>query len=141
MNELAAWFSLKSIPGVGNYTYKRLVTAFGSPRQVFAATRTQLLAIEGVTEAIAGLIISHTPPDTVNKNIEICREKNISVITMTDNADVLFPADLNVFIDLHSFPTRRPTSMFWAGWNRKRPAFPLSVQGIQPITADQWPTS
>jgi DNA processing protein len=86
MEKLAAWFSLKTIPGVGNYTYKRLIEAFGSPQQVFAAARDRLLAIEGVTEAIAGAITRHTPSDAVYKNIEICREKHIGVIPMTDPA-------------------------------------------------------
>ncbi|MEW6079027.1 MAG: DNA-processing protein DprA [Thermodesulfobacteriota bacterium] len=86
MEALAAWFGLKTIPGVGNHTYKRLLDAFGSPQQVFAAGRDQLLAVEGVTPAIAGAIIRHSPPENVQKNIDICREKGITVVTMTDPA-------------------------------------------------------
>ena len=82
MNDLAPWFSLKSIPGVGNYTYKRLITAFGSAEAVFAAGRNQLLAVEGVTEAIAGHITGYRTPDKVYKNIEICRQRHIRVITL-----------------------------------------------------------
>lgn len=84
MNDLIPWFCLKSIPGVGNYTYKRLITHFGSPERVFAAGTQQLLAVEGVTEAIAGHITHHQVPDTVHKNIETCRRKNIHVITLSD---------------------------------------------------------
>ncbi len=84
MDDLTPWFSLKSIPGVGNYTYKRLITAFGSAARVFAAARTQLLAVEGVTEAIAGHITGYQVPDTVYKNIDLCRQKNIRVVTLTD---------------------------------------------------------
>ena len=82
MNELAPWFSLKSIPGVGNYTYKRLITAFGSPEAVFTAARDRLLAVEGVTKTIAGHITGYRTPDTVYKNIEICRQRHIHVITL-----------------------------------------------------------
>ncbi len=96
MNELAAWFSLKSIPGIGNYTYKRLITAFGSPQAVFAAPRDRLLAVEGVTETIVGHIRHHSPPDTVYRNIDRCRQKKIDVITMTDPA---YPRLLNELPD------------------------------------------
>ena len=84
--DLIPWFSLKSIAGVGNYTYKRLIDAFGSPQQVFAASKIELLAVEGMVEDTAERISRHTPPDTVYKNIELCREKGISVITLTDPA-------------------------------------------------------
>jgi len=84
MEKLAAWFSLKQIPGIGNYTYKRLVEAFGSPERVFGAAGDELLAVEGVTKTIAGDILRHKISDAVFKNIDICREKHISVVTMTD---------------------------------------------------------
>jgi DNA processing protein len=84
MNNLVLWFTLKSIPGIGNYTFKRLIEAFGSPESVFAAPRSQLLAIEGVSEKIIAAINARAIPDTVQKNLDICRQQGIAVITMND---------------------------------------------------------
>lgn len=84
MDRLAAWFSLKQVPGIGNHTYKRLIEAFGAPERVLAAARHDLLAVDGVTGAIADAVRRHELSAAVAKNIALCRENRIAVVTLTD---------------------------------------------------------
>lgn len=86
MDSLTDWFTLKAVPGIGNHIYKRLIDAFGSPGEVFAAPRSKLLAVDGVSEKIAAAIAAHSTPETAHKNIDLCRRHGIDVITMTDPA-------------------------------------------------------
>ncbi|MDY6825274.1 MAG: DNA-processing protein DprA [Thermodesulfobacteriota bacterium] len=85
MDELIPWFSLKSVPGLGNHTFKRLITAFGDPESVLAASRNELLQTEGLSETIADAIIAHETPDTVRQNIDNCLARDITIVPMTDD--------------------------------------------------------
>ncbi|MDY6903746.1 MAG: DNA-processing protein DprA [Thermodesulfobacteriota bacterium] len=85
MEELIPWFSLKSIPGLGNLTFKRLITAFERPEAVMTASRAELLRVDGMTESLADAIITHKTPDTVQKNIDHCLARDIKIVTMADH--------------------------------------------------------
>ncbi len=58
MEHLIPWFNLKSVPGIGNLLFKRLLDRFSTPQKVFEASREDLLAVEGISlksvAAIAG---------------------------------------------------------------------------------------
>ena len=47
---LDPWVALKHIPGIGPFMFKRLLDSFGSPENVFAAARQELVKIEGLPE-------------------------------------------------------------------------------------------
>lgn len=51
--ELADWLRLELTPGVGNTTARRLLTAFGLPNQVFAATAQSLEQLVGARVSAA----------------------------------------------------------------------------------------
>jgi DNA processing protein len=53
------WFALRSVPLVGNVTYRRLIESFGSPAGVLAASEEKLAAVNGVRAAVAGSIKNH----------------------------------------------------------------------------------
>jgi DNA processing protein len=53
------WFALRSVPQVGNLTFRRLLTAFGTPEKVLHATAEELAAVEGVRTTAAAAIKSH----------------------------------------------------------------------------------
>lgn len=52
------WFGLRSVPLVGNITFRRLVERFGSPQRVLEASADELAA-KGVSPAVAGSISSY----------------------------------------------------------------------------------
>jgi DNA processing protein len=59
MSDLRPWLALKSVPGVGNLLFRRLVERFGAPEFVFQADRSELLAVQGITPRLIQAIRSH----------------------------------------------------------------------------------
>src|SRR5690348_12134397 len=57
--ELARWLRLERTPGVGLDTARKLLTAFGLPENIFAASLAELQAV--VTDRVARALL--TPPD------------------------------------------------------------------------------
>jgi len=84
MEELLPWFRLKSVPGIGNHTYRRLIDRFGSPEQVFAASPQELLQVEGVNQKHTAAIRHHKMPDAVRRDIDLVGEKGFRVVPYTD---------------------------------------------------------
>ena len=83
MNVLA-WFILKSVPGVGNLLFKRLIDHFKSPENVLQASHQELVQISGVSRRLADAILSHKTPDSVKRDLELALSKNYRIITQTD---------------------------------------------------------
>ncbi|BBO89017.1 DNA-processing protein DprA [Desulfosarcina ovata] len=88
MSELRPWFALKSVPGVGNLLYRRLVEHFGSPQDVLNAEPAALTAVQGVSPRLAASIVRHRTPDAVSDAIErelaSVRQKSYRIVTLTD---------------------------------------------------------
>ncbi len=78
------WLALKSVPGVGNLLFRRLVVSFGSPEAVFAADAPRLRAVQGVTARLAAVIGSHRVSDAVNREWDAARKKGYQIVTQTD---------------------------------------------------------
>ncbi|MFZ5562583.1 MAG: DNA-processing protein DprA, partial [Thermodesulfobacteriota bacterium] len=74
----------KSVPGVGNHLFKRLIDRFGAPEKVLAASRAELLSVPGISEPVVSAIRSCKTPDGIDKVLDTCARKAISVITLTD---------------------------------------------------------
>ncbi|TFG38657.1 MAG: hypothetical protein E4H48_10245, partial [Syntrophobacterales bacterium] len=53
LDDILSWFQLKSVSGVGNLLFKRLIERFGTPAAALSAARDDLLAVEGVGEHLA----------------------------------------------------------------------------------------
>ena len=53
------WFALKSVPLVGNVTFLRLISHFGSPQAALAATPRELSQVKGVSAQAAASLLSH----------------------------------------------------------------------------------
>ncbi len=84
MEKILPWFSLKSVPGIGNHFFKKLIDTFESPEAVFEASYEDLCLVEGVSKKLVYAIQKHITPDTVKKEIDIAFAKNIKIITMGD---------------------------------------------------------
>lgn len=84
MATLRPWFALKSVPGVGNLIYRRLVEQFGSPEAVFGAEDAALLAVQGVTSRLAAAIRRHRVPEAVDRELELVHKNGFSLVTLTD---------------------------------------------------------
>lgn len=84
MTDLRPWFALKSVPGVGNLSFRRLVAHFGTPRAVLTADETALTAVPGVSARVAAAIRRHRADDTVQRLLDTVRRKGYRVLTLAD---------------------------------------------------------
>lgn len=85
--ELACWLRLERTPGVGPETARRLLSHFGPPANIFAASSAELAAV--ASERIARAL--REPPDTetcelIDKTLDWARMPGHHVLTLADSA-------------------------------------------------------
>jgi DNA processing protein len=78
------WFALKSIPGIGNILFKRLIHRFSAPEKVFAAPIPELSRINGISESLAFRIISFKFEEAIKKEIDQVIAKGFHIVTFSD---------------------------------------------------------
>jgi DNA processing protein len=84
MEEILSWFFLKSVPGIGNHLFKRLIDHFGSPELILAASDSDLAAVDGISATLIRRIKNHQLPDEVKQDIRLVKQKKIRIVTMND---------------------------------------------------------
>ncbi len=78
------WLGLKSIPGIGNILFKRLLERFSSPSQVFDASVEKLIEVEGISRRLAQSISGYQIPDTIRDEIDKAVDNRIDFVTFFD---------------------------------------------------------
>ena len=86
MDKLLPWFCLKSVPGIGNHLFKRLIDRFHLPEAVFQASRHELLEIEGISQRQADAILNYEAPGSIKTELEQADQKGFEIITQADSA-------------------------------------------------------
>ena len=86
--------ALYGVPGVGSQTHARLVAEFGSPGAVFAASESDLLAVDGIGKITAGNILSFDSEPFVTEQMRLMGESGAVLLTRDDDA---YPQRLNEF--------------------------------------------
>ncbi|MGD2012012.1 MAG: DNA-processing protein DprA [Desulfobacterales bacterium] len=81
---LLPWFLLKSVPGIGNHLFKRLIDRFGSPERAFQAAEQDFQVIEGMNQALVGRIKTHRLHPSVRHDMALAAQKGVRIVTMTD---------------------------------------------------------
>jgi DNA processing protein len=84
MEKYYPWFFLKTVPGIGNHIFKRLINSFNSPEQVLDATKEDLLKIGGLTPRLFSALRLHKMPEWVEKDLIVADKKNYRILTMLD---------------------------------------------------------
>ncbi|MBU0986867.1 MAG: DNA-processing protein DprA [Proteobacteria bacterium] len=84
MENLVSWFKLKSVPGIGNHLFKRLIDRFDSPGHIFKASHEDLLNVDGMSPRLVSAISRHKLPEIVKKDIDLLAQKNYKIITLAD---------------------------------------------------------
>ncbi|UCH23807.1 MAG: DNA-processing protein DprA [Deltaproteobacteria bacterium] len=84
METLLPWFRLKSVPGVGNHLFKRLIDRFESPEIVLRAPHGELLEVDGMTPRLATAIKTNKLPDRAKRDYDGVIKKGIKIVTMSD---------------------------------------------------------
>jgi DNA processing protein len=98
MDHLVQWLTLKSVPGIGNHLFTRLVAHFGSPKRVLEASQATLKRVNGISAALAASIAGHRPSDDIYAEIDRCDKMGWQIITQHD---VNYPA---LLLHLHDPP-------------------------------------
>jgi DNA processing protein len=75
------WFALKSVPLVGNVTFRRLLEQFDSPEQVFRATEIELARVRGVSAPAVTSIKGHDYRAFAERECEAVARTGTGVVT------------------------------------------------------------
>jgi DNA processing protein len=84
MSALRPWFALKSVPGIGNLLFRRLIERFGSPQAATAADRDALMAVQGVNARLANAIQNHRVPRGVDRELDEIQRNGVVIVTQAD---------------------------------------------------------
>jgi DNA processing protein len=84
MEQIVPWLALKSVPGIGNLMFNRLVGDIGSPQAVLRASFRRLSQVSGMTPRLVQAIRGYRCPDWVFMEIERCIKKGFRIITQTN---------------------------------------------------------
>jgi DNA processing protein len=74
------WFALKSVPLVGNVTFRRLLERFETPERALAASEKELAQLKGVSPAVAGSIRGHDFHQFAESECERVRTAGVRVV-------------------------------------------------------------
>jgi DNA processing protein len=79
------WLRLRSVPGVGNLIFRRLVERFGEPQQVFQAADQDLRGVEGLTpRLVAGIRQQAKENSFSDREMENARRMGCHIVTQKD---------------------------------------------------------
>lgn len=86
--DLAGWFWLGQVPGLGDAALRRLLGAFGLPERIFAASRGELLKVASETQVAALLRIRDdgAAGEAVRRALEWAGQPGNTVLTLADAA-------------------------------------------------------
>ncbi len=82
-HHIHSWLALKTVPGVGNHLYKRLMKAFGEPVDVFRAKKSDLMAVDGVSSRVADAISGFRFPDAIDQEIDLAQQAGVRIIAFS----------------------------------------------------------
>ena len=85
LEKVLPWFALKSVAGIGNLLFKRLIDRFDSPERVFQTTSEELLQVDGMSPRLIRSIRQHKIPDSVRRDFDLATAKGFGIITLTDS--------------------------------------------------------
>jgi DNA processing protein len=74
------WFALKSVPGVGNVTFRRLLESFETPERVLNALPDQLVRVKGISHALASSITTHDYRRTAELECETVAKHQVRIV-------------------------------------------------------------
>lgn len=76
------WFALKSVPGIGNHIFKRLITKFKTPENVFNADLSELKTITGIRkDSVNRILKGFKDTDKFSYEIDKAYKNNIHIVT------------------------------------------------------------
>ncbi|MEI7591290.1 MAG: DNA-processing protein DprA, partial [Deltaproteobacteria bacterium] len=99
-SEKTYWVALKMVDGVGAVSYKLLLDALGSPENVFRATVSELMIVEGIGKKIAFAIRDFNSWDVAESEIVHASQNDVTIVTIHDES---YPSALRNIYDAPPF--------------------------------------
>lgn len=84
MESVLPWFILKSVPGVGNVLFKRLIDHFQTPARVLGATAENLARVDGISDRLARAILRQRLTDHVKQELDAICKTQCRIVTLAD---------------------------------------------------------
>ncbi len=82
---IAAWLRLRSVTGIGNLIFRRLIRRFESPEAVFESSDEALLAVEGISpRLLTALRRPPLTPDAARRELERAARRGIRIVSQRD---------------------------------------------------------
>jgi len=94
--DLRYWFALKFVEGIGNVSFRQLVDALGSPRDVFHAADGELASLVG--KKAAQNIKNFREWEKADREVKLASAPGVSLVKYTDH---LYPKGL---LNIYDFP-------------------------------------
>jgi len=85
MEDYYYWFALRSVPLIGNVTYRRLLERFGSPARVLDASLDELASVKGVGQAAVASIRTHDYRRAADREAEAFARSGATLVTLMDS--------------------------------------------------------
>ena len=84
MTDKLPWLGLRSIPGVGLVLGQRLLKRFGGPAAVFQAPFSDLVALKGISPALAKAILAFRDWDKLEEQLARLQSAGVEMVTQDD---------------------------------------------------------
>lgn len=84
MEQLLPWFVLKSVAGIGNLLFRRLIRQFHTPEKVLAAAPADLCAVEGIGRRMAADIGRAAATPAMRSEINAARQSGIRILSFNE---------------------------------------------------------
>ncbi len=124
VEQYRSWLALKRIPGVGNVLFKRLLSHFKSPEEVFSANETALAAVEGLPETVAKQIVLFRAFSEIDREFEKIAKAGGALVCLHDAA---YPPRLAEIYD-------PPPLLYVKGVPAPPVSYPVAVVGTRRTT-------
>ncbi len=80
------WFALKSVPLVGNVTFRRLLERFDTPERALKAAESELAGVRGMNDAVVASIKEHDYRAFAERECEAVAKAGIKVVNFLADA-------------------------------------------------------
>lgn len=85
MSDLHYYIALNLLPDIGPVTFRRLISALGTPENIFRANSQELKKISGIGENRAKSISTFSQWDRVKNELRKAEQNNIRIISVSDD--------------------------------------------------------
>ncbi len=93
--DLQYYLALSAVPDIGPYSVKKLLRHFKTPENIFNASLSELLKIDGIGRNRAEHISSFSNWTIINKTVDILNKKGIKVVRPGDQGYPSYLAQIN----------------------------------------------